>query len=155
MTSSGAGSGAETGDAARDAEAMLMEYRALSQFLHLSPVGVLRARLDGQIVMMNPMAANLLTPCLVDLDAFNLFLLPDGIGPRLQAAIAAYDAPMGVVCQDMRLVLPEPVANSLAPRALGLAVLRLSVDPQHVVVLVTDQSAAHQLDQTVAGGAAD
>ncbi len=38
------------------------ELQGLLKFLYMAPVGVIQATIDGEIVLINPMAANLLMP---------------------------------------------------------------------------------------------
>ena len=38
------------------------EYEALIQFMYMAPVGLVQASMDGEIVMINPISAQLLMP---------------------------------------------------------------------------------------------
>ena len=52
-------------DADMDADAegeLAQEYEALIQFVYMAPAGLVQARSDGEIAMINPVAAQLLMP---------------------------------------------------------------------------------------------
>jgi hypothetical protein len=39
------------------------EYQALIQFLYMAPIGLMQTRIDGEILMVNPLCAQWLMPC--------------------------------------------------------------------------------------------
>jgi hypothetical protein len=45
-----------------DVDSLRAEHEALMQFLYLAPVGLVQAGIDGEIVMINPISAQLLMP---------------------------------------------------------------------------------------------
>jgi PAS domain-containing protein len=128
-----------------------LEYRALHQFLHLAPVGLVRAQLSGLIVMMNPAAARLLAPLSESGAEFNLFEMLAPITPDLRLLVQQFKRPVGVVCENYRVMLPEPGPGAPAPLALGFTILRLSADPDCLMAVITDQTTAVQLERIQAG----
>lgn len=135
------------------AQAALVEARALQQFLHHVPVGLLRTRTDGDIVIMNPTAARLLAPLGVE-GMPNLFRVLAPVSTDVQLMVQAFDRPAGVACDDLRVLLPvpeTPPAHVELPLALGVTVMRVSGDGAHLMWVLTDQSAAVRLQRLQAG----
>lgn len=128
-----------------------LEYRALHQFLHLAPVGLVRAQISGLIVMMNPAAAQLLAPLARPGAEFNLFDMLDPISPDIRLLVQQFRRPLGMVCDNYRIMLPEAAPAESAPLALGVTVLRLSADPDCLMAVVTDQTLAVQLERLQTG----
>lgn len=145
-----------TPDAADDdpsAGAALAEARALQQFLHHAPVGLMRTRTDGEIVMMNPAAARLLAPLGVE-GMPNVFRVLAPASTDVQLMVQAFDRPAGVACDELRVLLPQPERpphNAELPLALGVTVMRVSGDQAHLMWVLTDQSAAVRLQRLQAG----
>ena len=84
-------------------------YESLIQFLYQVPIGLVQTTLDGEITMINPMAAQLLMPLAPAGDLTNLFDVLQDLAPPLRApARAAMRAlpPGSVVCEGLRLNLP-------------------------------------------------
>ena len=48
------------------------DYEALIQFLYLAPIGLMQTRMDGEILMVNPLCAQLLMPLACDGELSNL-----------------------------------------------------------------------------------
>ncbi len=90
-----------------DAEGDLaQEYEALTQFVYMAPAGLVQARSDGEIVMINPVAAQLMMPLSHDGDLANLFTALEDIAPDLRSRLAAFGAPQGMVCDGVHLLVP-------------------------------------------------
>lgn len=125
-----------------------VEYRALLQFLHLAPVGLVRARADGEVVLMNPTAAQLLNPIgLGDGDTINLLDVIDKVTPDIRMLVEAFHRSAGVICENYRVLLPETRHADDAPEALGITALRLQADPDCLMFVLTDESAAVKLQR--------
>jgi len=145
-----------TPDAADDdpsAGAALAEARALQQFLHHAPVGLMRTRTDGEIVIMNPTAARLLAPLGFE-GMPNIFRVLAPVSTDVQLMVQAFDRPAGVACDELCVLLPVPEqapANAELPLALGVTVMRVSGDGAHLMWVLTDQSAAVRLQRLQAG----
>ena len=137
-------------------QALQSDYQALLEFVHLAPVGLVRARASGEVLMMNPQAAQLLAPlgfgdadAADGDDALNLLAILDRASPDIRMLVQGFSGP-GVVCEGYRVQLPEVAAPAHAaaaeaPIALGVTVLRLPSDPDSLMVVLTDESAALKL----------
>lgn len=126
-----------------------LEYRALLQFVHLAPVGLVQARHSGLITMMNPMATQLLAHLgFGDGDAeLNLFDLLDKATPDVRTLAQTFRRSSGVVCDNFRVPLPEQPGQPQAPIALGLTMMQLQADPDGLMVVITDASAEVRLQR--------
>ena len=106
-------------------------YDALIQFLYQAPVGLLRLEMDGEIILINPMAAALLMPLAPAGALVNLFDVLAPLAPDLRArAMAHAEVGSAVGGGTVRI----PVANASAvpdagesrarPSVLGLRLVR-------------------------------
>ena len=77
----------------------------LLKFFYRAPIGLIQARLDGQIEMINPMAAQLLMPFSPDARLDNLFAVLKVALPHLSRLAAQIEQPAGVVCESLRVEL--------------------------------------------------
>jgi diguanylate cyclase (GGDEF)-like protein len=124
-------------------------YDALIQFLYQAPIGLLQTELDGQITMINPMAASLLMPLTRDGDLSNLFDVLEPCAPELRAQASAH-AEHGEAVGDR--ILPIPVDErhrpGRPPATLGLRLVRL--DAQTWMATISDiTQAVHDEEQQV------
>jgi len=99
-------------------------HEALIEFLYRAPIGLLQARPDGEITMINPMSAQLLMPLVRDGDLGNLFRVLAPLAPTLPELTAACSAPGSVVCDGLRLPLGVVVPGQ-PPQTLALNLTRL------------------------------
>jgi hypothetical protein len=77
-----------------DAHAQLAaEHEALMQFLYLAPVGLVQTGIDGEIVMINPISAQLLMPLSRDGTLTNLFTALEDVAPELRHLCAVFARP--------------------------------------------------------------
>lgn len=139
--------------------ALRAELRGLMQFVHLAPVGLVQARMDGQIALMNPMATQLLAP----LNLFegegdlNLFDILDKASPDLRTLVQTFKRTTGVICDGYRILMPEIQDNSPAaldaPIALGITALMLPGTLDCLMVVFTDESAHIKLQRMKASWA--
>jgi len=143
-----------------DAEAALRaELRGLMQFVHLAPVGLVQASLDGQISLMNPMATQLLAPLNLNdgMGVFNLFDILDKASPDLRTLVQTFKRTTGVICDHYRILLPEIESDSPAaldaPIALGITALMLPGTSDCLMVVLTDESAHIKLQRIKASWA--
>jgi diguanylate cyclase (GGDEF)-like protein len=97
-------------------------YDALIQFLYQAPIGLLQTELDGEITMINPMAASLLMPLTRAGALTNLFDVLEPFAPGLRARAAAH-AGHGDAVGDR--TLPIPVGDRAQPGMLSTLGLRL------------------------------
>ncbi len=79
-------------------------HEALMQFLYRAPIGLVSAKLDGTVEMINPKAAQLLMPIARDLD--NLFDVFAELAPELLTRAMAFEHASGPICQSLRVNVP-------------------------------------------------
>ena len=112
------------------------EHKALLQFLHLAPVGLVQLAHDGDILMINPVSAQWLMPLSAGGNLRNLFTALAAVAPDLQQRCAAFPAPHGRVCDALRIPLPAGVRGTCAPQTLSLSLLKL--DDQRLMAVLGD-----------------
>ncbi len=66
------------------------DYEALLQFLYMAPVGLAQLSRDGDIVLINPLCAQLLMPLAKQGDLSNLFTVLASIAPDLAHRARSY-----------------------------------------------------------------
>ena len=112
-------------------------HEALVQFLYRAPIGLLQTTLDGEIVMINPMAAQCLMPFAPDGQLSNLFEALRQVAPDLRQRLAATEpVPGATVCENLRLAWPT------GRRVLALDLQRL--DDAHLMASVSDVTLVEQ-----------
>lgn len=112
------------------------EHEALIQFLYMAPVGLVQLAHDGQILMINPVSAQLLMPLSADGNLCNLFSALADVAPDLRHRCAAFQAPHGLVCDALRLPLHAGVRGQSEPQVLSLSLLKL--DAQRLMAVLGD-----------------
>ena len=115
------------------------EYEALIQFLYLAPVGLVQLDADGEIAMMNPIAAQLLMPHSRNGGLDNLFVALEDIAPDLRSLCQSYTANSGKICDGMHVHLTAGSANvggKRMPQILSFTVLKL--DPNRFMAVIND-----------------
>ena len=121
------------------------EYEALIQFLYIAPIGLLQARMDGEIVMVNPLCAQLLMPLSRDGDLSNLYSALEGVAPDLRSRVAAFEGPHGMVCEGWQLRVTANPAQKTGRRILALTVLKL--DAQRLMAVIGDVTQSVQRER--------
>ncbi len=114
------------------------EHEALIQFLYLAPVGLTQTSLDGEIVMINPISAQLLMPLSRDGNLTNLFTALEQVAPDLRHLAAGFDAPYGPICDSLRIQISAGVRGKSDPQILSLGLLKL--DETRLMAVLTDVS---------------
>ena len=104
------------------------DYEALIQFLYLAPVGLAQTGMDGEIVMINPISAQLLMPLSRDGGLNNLFAVLEGVAPELRFLCTTFDKAQGTVCDALRIQVNAGVAGQSDPQILALTLLKLDAD---------------------------
>lgn len=133
-------------------EVLLQEYRVLQQFLHLAPVGLLRMASNGDMTVMNPMAAQLLAPLGLGQQLQpNLLEMLEPISQDIRVLLQAFSDTVGVICENFRIMMPAASGSTDGPLALGITVMRVSAADDPLMVVLTDQSNAVKL-QRLQGG---
>ncbi|MGF6274516.1 PAS domain S-box-containing protein [Massilia sp. UYP11] len=120
----------------RDPNEFGAEYEALIQFLYLAPVGLVQANVQGDVTMMNPVAAQLLMPLSHDGGLDNLFTALAGVAPELRERTARHGAPYGKVCDGLHVYLEAGAGAKRTPQILALTLLKL--DPERVMAVIHD-----------------
>jgi diguanylate cyclase (GGDEF)-like protein/PAS domain S-box-containing protein len=121
-------------------DALRAEHEALIQFLYLAPVGLVQAGMDGEIMMINPISAQLLMPLSPDGDLTNLFDALAGVAPDLRLQCRQYPRRNGMVFEGLHIHLRAAGAQSRAtPQILSLTLLKL--DEARVMAVIHDVTA--------------
>ena len=128
------------------------DYEALVQFLYIAPIGLVQARLDGEILMVNPLCAQLLMPLARESGLSNLFAALDMVAPDLRHRVAEFEPSHGMVCDGLQLRVALNPADRRAVQHLSLTILKL--DAGRIMAVrgdVTQQVAReHELRQNQA-----
>ncbi len=112
------------------------DYEALVQFLYMAPIGLVQARLDGEILMVNPLCAQLLVPLSRDHGLTNLFTALETLAPDLRHRVADFAAEHGMVCEGLQLRVALNPADRRAVQYLSLTLLKL--DAGRVMAVLGD-----------------
>lgn len=123
--------GVDTVEADRD---LAQEHEALIQFVYMAPAGLVQAGHDGEIFMINPVAAQLMMPLSHDGELSNLFTVLGDIAPDLRSRLAAFKAPQGMVCDGLHLPVPGPGKDERRLFALSL----LKLDATRIMAMLQD-----------------
>ncbi len=119
------------------------EYASLIEFLYTAPIGLVQTAPDGEVVMINPLANQLLMPLARDGELANLFTVLDAAAPQLRANVAAFDAPSGVVCQSLRFVVDDDC--DATRRVLSISLMKL--DSRRLIAALSDVTADARREQ--------
>jgi diguanylate cyclase (GGDEF)-like protein/PAS domain S-box-containing protein len=114
------------------------EHEALLHFLYVAPVGLAQTSLNGDVVMMNPLSAQLLMPLSPTGDLTNLFHALQDVAPELRSLTEGFDEPNGTVCSGLRIQLNDGRHIEPIPYMLSLTLLKL--DELRLMAVLTDVS---------------
>lgn len=123
------------------------EFEALTQFLYMAPIGLVQLRPDGEILMINPLCAQLLIPLSPRGDLSNLFTALADLVPDLAHQVANFTARDGVVCDAMQLPVRGLAGSRDAPRMLSLTLLKL--DDERLMAMLSDVTQQVQREQAL------
>jgi len=115
------------------------EHEALIQFLYLAPVGLVQADVDGAIVMMNPISAQLLMPLSRSGGLDNLFDALDGVAPDLRYLCHQYTRSSGKICDGLHVHLNAGSPGNSGkkiPQILSITLLKL--DATRLMAVIDD-----------------
>lgn len=101
------------------------EYEALIQFLYVAPIGLAQTGLDGEIVMINPLCAQLLLPLSTDGQLSNLFTALEGLAPDLLHRVREFGAADGTICDAVQLFVLANPPHRKKEQILSLSLLKL------------------------------
>jgi len=141
------------------------EHEALMQFLYMAPIGLVQARIDGEILMVNPLCAQLLMPLAPDGALDNLFTALQGLVPDLAHRTAAFVGSHGMVCEGMQLTIGRSVGGAVGgtmggavdgsvgsaegkgPQVLSLSLMKL--DAGRLMAVLSDITQTVQRDRAL------
>jgi diguanylate cyclase (GGDEF)-like protein/PAS domain S-box-containing protein len=104
------------------------DVEALLQFMYLAPIGLVQARGDGEILMANPLSAQLLMPLSRDGGLSNLFEALQSVAPDLRHQVQAHSAPHGLICDAVHLHVNAGQPGRKEAQILSLSLLKLDGD---------------------------
>ena len=104
------------------------DYEALIQFLYLAPIGLMQTRMDGEILMVNPLCAQLLMPLACDGELSNLYVALESVAPDLRSTVQSFDNTHGMVCEGVQLRVAADSKRKLGSSILSLTLLKLDED---------------------------
>jgi diguanylate cyclase (GGDEF)-like protein/PAS domain S-box-containing protein len=117
--------------------ALAAEHEALMQFLYLAPVGLVQVDGNGEILMINPISAQLLMPLQRDGNLTNLFDALAGVAPELRHLCSAFARPTGMVCDGLQIQVGAGSTRSRrGPQVLSLSLLKL--DATRLMAVLAD-----------------
>ena len=119
------------------------DHEALIQFLYLAPIGLAQTRLDGEVLMVNPLCAQLLLPLAPDGMLDNLFTALQAVAPDLAHRAASFDSSHGMVCEAMQLPVGSGQGNG--PQVLSLTLLKL--DAERLMAVLSDVTQSVRRDR--------
>ncbi len=121
------------------------DHEALTQFLYIAPIGLVQTSLDGEILMVNPLCAQLLMPLSRDGELSNLFTALQGVAPDLRHMTQAYERSHGMVCDALQLQVHAGRAEHREAQILSLSLLKL--DGQRLMAVLSDVTQAVKRDR--------
>ncbi|GCL63179.1 sensor domain-containing diguanylate cyclase [Pseudaquabacterium pictum] len=123
------------------------DHEALLQFLYMAPIGLVQARPDGEILMVNPLCAQLLMPLVPDGCLDNLFTALQAVAPDLAHRAASFQDTHGLVCEAMQLPIGACTDGAAGPQVLSLTLLKL--DSERLMAVLSDITQAVQRDRAL------
>ena len=116
------------------------EYEALLQFVYIAPIGLAQIQADGEIVMVNPLCAQLMMPLSRDGGLSNLFDALEGVAPDLRHRVQEFTEPSGTICDAMHLHVDSGRASRREMQVLSLSLLKL--DEERFMAVLGDATQA-------------
>ncbi|MGX4640293.1 sensor domain-containing diguanylate cyclase [Massilia sp. SYSU DXS3249] len=120
-------------------DALRAEHEALMQFLYLAPVGLVQSDMDGEIVMINPISAQLLMPLSPDGNLTNLFAALEDVAPDLRLQCAQYPGRHGMIFEGLHIHLRAGEERRGTPQILSFTLLKL--DDTRLMAVIKDVTA--------------
>lgn len=121
------------------------ELEALLQFLYIAPIGLVQATADGEILMINPLCAQLLMPLSRDGGLDNLFSALEPVAPDLQARVRDFQPDHGMVCEALLLQVDAGQPGRASPKMLSLSLLKL--DARRLMAVISDVTQSVQRER--------
>ena len=116
------------------------EYEALLQFLYMAPIGLVQTGPDGEILLANPVCAQLLMPLSRDGNLANLFTALAPVAPDLRHRVQAFEASQGMVCDGLQFQVGAGQPGCKGAQVLSLSLLKL--DQNRLMGVLSDVSVA-------------
>lgn len=101
------------------------DYEALIQFLYIAPIGLMQTRIDGEILMVNPLCAQLLMPLARNGELSNIYTALESVAPDLRTAVQGFEGSHGMVCEGWQLHVAADPSRKLGRSILSLTLLKL------------------------------
>lgn len=102
------------------------EHQDLLQLLYMAPVGLIKTDLQGDILLANAVAAQLLMPLSRDGEMANLFTLLVGVDPALLSLVAGFTPLCGSICEARLVRVNVNPGDPLHSRTLSLTVTKIN-----------------------------
>ncbi len=110
---------------------LMDEYEGLMQFLYIAPIGLMQAMPDGEVLLVNPVCANLLMPLSRTGSIDNLFDALEPLAPDLRHRVRTFTESHGVVCNGLPLHLSataRELGGVACPQVVSLTLVKLEGD---------------------------
>ena len=114
------------------------EHESLLQFLYMAPIGLIQLQSDGEIVMINPLATQLLMPIKPDGDISNFFTTLENVAPELRNICNSYTKKRGQICDSLRVYSTAGIPGKEDPKILAVSLLKL--DNERLMAVISDVS---------------
>ena len=121
-----------------------VDNNELLAFLYLMPVAVVGIAADGDIKMLTPRAAALITPLSRDGDFSNLFSILDPITPEVRELIHGYEGTCGVICNHLTVPV---AANTVGRHTMVFDINIHKIDADNLMVMFTDITNVTHLEE--------
>ena len=121
------------------------DYEALIQFLYIAPIGLMQTRIDGEILMVNPLCAQLLMPLARNGELSNLYEALESVAPDLRTAVQNFDGTHGMICEGWQLRLAADPVRKQGRSILSLTLLKL--DEERLMVVLGDVTQSVQRER--------
>jgi PAS domain-containing protein len=112
------------------------EYEALVQFLYMAPTGLAQLHADGEIVMVNPLCAQLLMPLSRDGGLVNLFDALEAVAPDLRHQAGSFTQPSGSICDGLQIHVDATRSGRKETQVLSLSLFKL--DATRLMAVLND-----------------
>lgn len=132
-------------DIAASTPSLEEEYEALIQFLYIAPIGLLQARMDGEILMVNPLCAQLLMPLSRDGGLSNLFTALEPLAPDLRHRANGFEAAHGMICDGVQLQVDVGTPGRKDAQFISLTLLKL--DSERLMAVLGDVTQSVKRDR--------
>jgi len=111
----------------------------------MAPIGLVQTRLDGEILMANPLCAQLLMPLSRDGSLDNLFKALAPVAPDLRHRAQAFEASHGMVCEGLQMQVTAGRPGGKGAQVLSLTLLKL--DQSRLMAVISDVSVTVQRER--------